>query len=433
MSRKTQSAAGVAGGSQSPARLSPGALGYFLELAADASNWSGSPLIGGNVEQTKERDGFLTALKRAGLVKTDQTRERIEGRNVVHVWASFTEDGKTLAAQHGRDLSWIVSAKAEKIPVLEWPASVEALGVVLDATPLGGHVRFRLVDVVVDVLGMTDGWNLWSKAGGWSGPFDTYRQVAESMGVHAAKLEPSAPPASISDRSVKSPPSLADIRRRAGKFVEVTCEPGDDCYRATCLPGFAFESGQLHEILGVFGFSPSKEDRENARFDLFERLPRSGPVAVPCVAPVCDWCSSFRRESSRGLGNDGGIGFVPWSTRTRFIEGIEVLHNRGILRTTIPDGSDLFIIGTEHGIYVYDEHAADPVGPFATSAAVVVSIDAIYQERVALKANGLAAVPQERASAAASEFLTAASVAFVRAVCDVLPKCPVTDYLEGQR
>jgi len=45
-------------------------LDVLLDYAGDAGNWSGSPLVGGNVGGTKEERGNLTQLKKAGLIST---------------------------------------------------------------------------------------------------------------------------------------------------------------------------------------------------------------------------------------------------------------------------------------------------------------------------------------------------------------------------
>jgi hypothetical protein len=71
----------------------------FLDFAKDAGNWAGTPLVGGNVESSKELRGNLTQLKRAKLLTT--TRD--EGCT----WVIFTETGKQYAAENGVDLSWI--------------------------------------------------------------------------------------------------------------------------------------------------------------------------------------------------------------------------------------------------------------------------------------------------------------------------------------
>lgn len=68
----------------------------FLAYARDAANWSGNPLIGGNVGGSKEERGNLTQLKRAGLIQTF----RSDGLD----WIEFTTAGVELAASHG--ISW---------------------------------------------------------------------------------------------------------------------------------------------------------------------------------------------------------------------------------------------------------------------------------------------------------------------------------------
>ena len=56
---------------------------------ADAGNWNGYALLGGNVKFTKEDRGNLTDLKKAGLVTTFED----EGL----IWMEFTEAGEALA------------------------------------------------------------------------------------------------------------------------------------------------------------------------------------------------------------------------------------------------------------------------------------------------------------------------------------------------
>lgn len=65
----------------------------FLAYAKDACNWSGSPLVGGNVGGSKEERGNLTQLKKAGLITTF----RDDGCD----WIQFTEAGKAYAAENG--------------------------------------------------------------------------------------------------------------------------------------------------------------------------------------------------------------------------------------------------------------------------------------------------------------------------------------------
>lgn len=71
----------------------------FIDFAKDAGNWSGMPLVGGNVASSKELRGNLTQLKRAKLVGTQAD----EGQT----WLYFTDAGIAYAAELGIDLSWI--------------------------------------------------------------------------------------------------------------------------------------------------------------------------------------------------------------------------------------------------------------------------------------------------------------------------------------
>lgn len=75
--------------------ITTASLALFLELAEDARNWSGSPLVDvGPAER-----GNLTQLKRAGLLTTVT--------DAGCAFACFTETGKAFAAERGIDLSWI--------------------------------------------------------------------------------------------------------------------------------------------------------------------------------------------------------------------------------------------------------------------------------------------------------------------------------------
>jgi hypothetical protein len=71
-------------------------LELFLDYARDAGNWSGTPLVGGNVGGTAAERGNLTQLKRAGLIETF----KYDGET----WIRFTEAGEKLAAEHGVEL-----------------------------------------------------------------------------------------------------------------------------------------------------------------------------------------------------------------------------------------------------------------------------------------------------------------------------------------
>jgi hypothetical protein len=77
------------------AKLTPASLDLFLALANDAGNWSGMPLIGGNVQVTKAQRGNLTDLQEKGLIQLQYCSDT-KGH-----FAAFTDSGKALAAEHG--------------------------------------------------------------------------------------------------------------------------------------------------------------------------------------------------------------------------------------------------------------------------------------------------------------------------------------------
>jgi hypothetical protein len=77
--------------------LTDASKALFIEYAKDAGNWSGNPLVGGNVKQTQEHNGNLTHLKKAGLLTTF----RDEGCT----WIQFTETGVAFAAELGIKIS----------------------------------------------------------------------------------------------------------------------------------------------------------------------------------------------------------------------------------------------------------------------------------------------------------------------------------------
>lgn len=79
--------------------LSLNALQLFDLYVRDAGNWSGSPMVGGNVELlgAKEDRGLLTHLKRAGLIRTFSD----EG----NMFVVFTKDGIQFAAQRDHDVT----------------------------------------------------------------------------------------------------------------------------------------------------------------------------------------------------------------------------------------------------------------------------------------------------------------------------------------
>jgi hypothetical protein len=79
--------------------LTSASLDLFLAYAEDAGNWSGNPWVDGNVSLDAAGRGNLTDLKRKGLLQTFTD----DG----DAYIVFTDAGKTLAAEHGIDLSWI--------------------------------------------------------------------------------------------------------------------------------------------------------------------------------------------------------------------------------------------------------------------------------------------------------------------------------------
>jgi len=68
----------------------------FLDYARDAGNWSGTPLVGGNVGGSKEDRGNLTQLKRAGLITTI-----VDDEDRSLTWVIFTKAGIAFAREHG--------------------------------------------------------------------------------------------------------------------------------------------------------------------------------------------------------------------------------------------------------------------------------------------------------------------------------------------
>jgi hypothetical protein len=75
--------------------LTKKSLDLFVAYAEDADNWSGSPLVGGNVGGSKEDRGNLTQLKKAGLITTDRDYDD----NCT--WINFTKMGMEYAAALG--------------------------------------------------------------------------------------------------------------------------------------------------------------------------------------------------------------------------------------------------------------------------------------------------------------------------------------------
>lgn len=78
-------------------KITARSLATLLDYAADAGNWSGTPLVGGNVGGSKEDRGNLTQLKRAGLITTSKSSAADGG----DTWIHFTKLGEDLALSHG--------------------------------------------------------------------------------------------------------------------------------------------------------------------------------------------------------------------------------------------------------------------------------------------------------------------------------------------
>ena len=73
--------------------LTEASKALFLAYAKDSGNWSGTPLVGGNVGGSKEDRGNLTDLKKKGLITTFKS----DGLD----WVSFTPLGVEYAKSNG--------------------------------------------------------------------------------------------------------------------------------------------------------------------------------------------------------------------------------------------------------------------------------------------------------------------------------------------
>lgn len=69
--------------------ITPRSLALLTDYWLDAPNWSGEPLVGGNLGGSREDRGNLTQLKQAGLITTFN-----DGGDV---WIQFTELGTATA------------------------------------------------------------------------------------------------------------------------------------------------------------------------------------------------------------------------------------------------------------------------------------------------------------------------------------------------
>jgi len=86
--------------------LTPKSLALFLAYWDDAGNWSGTPLVGGNVGGSKQERGNLTQLKQAGLIETFESDGQL--------WVRFTAAGETFAASQKQPAPVVEQPKASK-------------------------------------------------------------------------------------------------------------------------------------------------------------------------------------------------------------------------------------------------------------------------------------------------------------------------------
>jgi hypothetical protein len=77
--------------------LTEDVVARFLDYWRDAGNWSGEPLVGGNVGGDAADKGYLVNMKKAGLITTVTTCDRINGVIRQDTWVVFTPKGVELA------------------------------------------------------------------------------------------------------------------------------------------------------------------------------------------------------------------------------------------------------------------------------------------------------------------------------------------------
>ena len=76
--------------------LTEASKALFLAYARDAGNWSGTPMVGGNVGGSKQDAGNLTDLKKKGLLSTFESDD-LE-------WVQFTPAGIEYANSQGVEI-----------------------------------------------------------------------------------------------------------------------------------------------------------------------------------------------------------------------------------------------------------------------------------------------------------------------------------------
>ena len=87
--------------------FSPGAIDLFKLIVEDAADWSGNP--GPNLEFTKEEKGYLTKLKKAGVLSTV-----VDDAEPI-VWVTFHQPAADLAKELNIrfDADWVVRSAAQ--------------------------------------------------------------------------------------------------------------------------------------------------------------------------------------------------------------------------------------------------------------------------------------------------------------------------------
>lgn len=69
--------------------LSEACKSLLLEYWNDKGNWSGTPLVGGNVDSSTENNGYITDLKKKGLITTWNDGRNSDG--TPSMWMEFTD------------------------------------------------------------------------------------------------------------------------------------------------------------------------------------------------------------------------------------------------------------------------------------------------------------------------------------------------------
>jgi hypothetical protein len=78
--------------------LTPASHERFMDYINDAGNWSGCPLVGGNVGGDAADKGYIMHWKMHGLATTE--------RDGNCVWLNFTAQGVAYARAFGADCWW---------------------------------------------------------------------------------------------------------------------------------------------------------------------------------------------------------------------------------------------------------------------------------------------------------------------------------------